>query len=407
MKQRTRAASARKNEFSEWRQRFIEAVNPCLEPKDVGIPHTEHSFPTSVGGCCQLGTDVKEIMLNRRQYCVELFTSGSLIMGANHTEQSRKLIDRSVGFDSNVVFGDLLPADEPCRSTVADLCVNARDSHLNSPLTAQNFGPFDFVQRPRSVRPMEGRVLKVKLRGAAPDVVSFTLHDIAGKPLDQLWLNNLLDVFALSEREDLDRQLREATDLFVGRIARAMADLPSGGAWTRFVERLAGVSPEAVPASFRAAFAVEVARREVSEEVSGTWDGQEASAFEFGESAGGRHLEVANSPVSIDGRRAVGRSSVEEPKKAKAPKKKAAPRAKKPDPDPAQTKLVRNITLERLDEAGEKGLIEAVLVATVKSRAKESYPNLLPHQILAVLRGMKDSGRVRNSAGRWMRMGRW
>ena len=169
--------------------------------------------------------------------------------------------------------------------------------------------------------------------------------------------------------------------------------------------RLDDVEAARVPESFRISFGAEVERRGVGAERVDAWL-DEPNAFAFGDDiAKGRHIEAANGPVSIDGRRAMGRASEsEKPKRAKNP---AAPRRKAAVADPAKAAFVQQVALERLGAVGERGLIEAVLIAAIRARGKDDFSDLLPHEVTAVLRSLKDAGRVRYSAGRWMRAGRW
>ena len=69
--------------------------------------------------------------------------------------------------------------------------------------------------------------------------------------------------------------------------------------------------------------------------------------------------------------------------------------------------VLSELCLERLGQAHESGLKEAVLIAGVRHRARETYPNVNPHEVTGVLKTLKEQGRVRYSAGRWSRASAW
>jgi hypothetical protein len=68
---------------------------------------------------------------------------------------------------------------------------------------------------------------------------------------------------------------------------------------------------------------------------------------------------------------------------------------------------IRQTALDRLGDVGDAGLAESVLVAGIRFRLKERFPAMPPQEVFGVLKELVTQGRVRQSAGRYRRSGRW
>ncbi len=66
--------------------------------------------------------------------------------------------------------------------------------------------------------------------------------------------------------------------------------------------------------------------------------------------------------------------------------------------------FIETTLLNRLHEAGRRGLLEAVVVAAVTHRAHEFVGSVSAVEVKKVLKNLAESGRVSHSAGRWRRL---
>jgi len=162
------------------------------------------------------------------------------------------------------------------------------------------------------------------------------------------------------------------------------------------VNEIAEVDASHVPAGFRALFSEQAERDDRDSTPLNTlaekWNAVEPVAFEVSEGA----------------------PAIEKAKTAKAPRSKTrrgslgAGRARPSAvTDETRVRLISDLCMERLSNASDSGLKELVLVAGVRHRAKADYPNVTPNEVTTVLKGLKASGRVRYSAGRWSSVARW
>ena len=82
-----------------------------------------------------------------------------------------------------------------------------------------------------------------------------------------------------------------------------------------------------------------------------------------------------------------------------APKKK---RRRSTIVDDERADWISEDVLSRVIKYGNRGLKEHVIVAG--SRHRSPFKDLTEAEVLAVLRRMKREGRIRHSAGRWMKI---
>jgi len=242
--------------------------------------------------------------------------------------------------------------------------------------------------------------------------VELLVRDMASKPMRQVSLRNILDLFAISELDGLSPRLRTALQGYPERIARAVGDLPSGASWDGFLKELLELGGDYVPASFRTVLAVEIERRGTShaaDNLEAELNANEPTPFEFGAS-------------KIKLRRAEAKKP--EPKKKRVARMPGQPRATKersstpsapPTAKPRKTGLaavdddqqvfIRQVALERLGNKGSTGLAEAVLLAAIRHRAKTAVGEVTVTSVKLVLKDMEQRGQIRQTSGRWLLAG--
>ncbi|MFT4626176.1 MAG: hypothetical protein ACI8PZ_004851 [Myxococcota bacterium] len=210
----------------------------------------------------------------------------------------------------------------------------------------------------------------------------------------------MLDLMALSELEEPPASIKADLEDFRRRVHREVRDIPNGPEWTKFMTELEAIDAKRIPLSFRQVLIAEteregrdiIALKETLEE----WALEEPDSFVVG---------VIATPVARKAEQETRRASAPKPKRSRS---RVAPKvAVDSGIDPEKIEHVTEIILERLGSSSERGLAEKVLIAGIRHRAREEFPTLLPHEIMTVLRDLKESGRVRYSAGRWSRGTGW
>jgi len=257
---------------------------------------------------------------------------------------------------------------------------------------------------------MRRRVPVQNIRGSDPTLLEVQLQDLLRRPMGQLALVNVLDLVALSETEGRPRSLDRSLQLFVERITASIADLPAGPPWVEFLSELESIDGERVPPRFRELLAREAARedrdrdRDRVDALLAAWSEREPAPFELGKQrANVLRAVTSEAPASPRTPRSGGRSAPARPRPAQPARRERFVS----DDDREKAAWITELVLERVASAGDKGLSEQVLVAGLRHRARDRYPNLTPAEINAVLKTLRDSGRVRYSAGRWSAPGRW
>lgn len=253
---------------------------------------------------------------------------------------------------------------------------------------------------------MSRRIPLQPLRGSDPVLLEVQIQDLLRRPVAQLQPENVCDLIALGDLADPPAALRKGLEAFVERVRRETRDLPDGLSFAAFLGEFAALPPERIPATLRAIFAheqVEYRKDRVLGAQLETWGETEPEPFPLG----ARSVRVQRAeakPAPVEPLRKGVRSAADKPEKApRSPRKAAEPKAPRPAPvvDIERNKWVERTCLERLAESPESGLMETVLIAGVKFRAKSNYPDLTPPEITAALRRLRDRERVRTSAGRW------
>jgi len=234
-----------------------------------------------------------------------------------------------------------------------------------------------------------------QLRGSDPTRLEIQIQDLLRRPVGQLAPANLMDLLALAEHPSPPSAIQDALTKFVIRVKKEVADLPAGASWDQFVVDVGGVDAAVVPAGFRDLISDQLQRDDRDnaplEALLEKWSPVQPTPFEVGEVA----------------------PTIEHAKPARAPRasRRASPGAGRARPsavtDDERVRTITDICMERLSNASDSGLKELVLVAGVRHRAKQQYPNVTPNEVTAVLKSLKASGRVRYSAGRWSSVARW
>ncbi len=256
------------------------------------------------------------------------------------------------------------------------------------------------------------------LRGSDSTLLEVQVPDLWKLPLGQVHLLNVLDLFELHSTEGCPRSLKGGLQTFNDRTLREIRDLPFGASWDAFVGELAEVDAGRIPAVVRDLLAAEAERRDHSatRELLSALEGRDPESFEIGVRKAKvqraeavtpkkkRSLEPSSAPSEGRSRKSESSSSSS---RSSASASSNANRVGGPILDIDRHKFLQQIALERLAGTSEKGLMEAVLVAGIRHLAKDEYNDVTPKQIKDALKGLKDDGRVRYSAGRWMSPSRY
>jgi hypothetical protein len=243
----------------------------------------------------------------------------------------------------------------------------------------------------------------LELRGSDPTLLHVQLPDLLRRPIGQIAPVNLMDLVELASTPGRPKEIDAALQRFVDGIARQVADIPHGRSWDQFLQDLEELAPAAVPHRFRAMLAAETVERPDTtarvQRLLEKWATAEPTPFELGT----RKARVQRAEMVQPRAPSPEPSSAPREGRARAPRSERAPSAPKPKPitDIDRHQFVVAQALERLGRNPEKGLLETVLVAGVRHAAKERYPDLTPHEVIAILRQLKDANRLRYSAGRW------
>jgi hypothetical protein len=260
---------------------------------------------------------------------------------------------------------------------------------------------------------MSTRVPAQDLRGADLTLLEVTLPELVRRPISQLHLINVLDLVELADTDGVSKSLRRALSGFVDNLQRQISDLPRGRSFDEWLDELRGIDAERVPTRFREILAHEGEERdhEGVRDLLASWADTEPAPFVMGQvktrvqrAEAVKPRRPAPEPTSAprEGRRkSSSRSS------SSSGGSSTGRKISQPVEDIERQKFLEQIVLERLAAVSDKGLAEAVLLAGVKHRAKSTYDDVTPVQVKSALSNLKDSGRVRFSAGRWSAAGRW
>lgn len=218
-------------------------------------------------------------------------------------------------------------------------------------------------------------------------------QDALSLPLGQIEHGTLADLMALSEiPEQLSTEQAKDFGAFRDQMVREISDLPEGELLVEFLEALATIEPERVPASLRDAVEGRTA------DAAGEKDKEAAAALVA-------HLETGSPtaitlPVvaaDIDASQQTGDGTPRREVLPAAPKKT---RRKTTVVDERREEWIREDVLSRLAKYGSRGLKESIVVAGARHRAP--WEDLSSAEVLATLRKLKRENRLRFSAGRWM-----
>ncbi len=130
-------APTREDKFLERRQILLAVVDELLQPRHVLCRHLRHGLQVLTGSGGQDPSNIEEFVLNPSELHFETcgFWSVTDLLGIEHPhkpDRGIQFIDGPVGFDSEAVLPDLLPARQACFSGVSRLGVDLRDAHILS-----------------------------------------------------------------------------------------------------------------------------------------------------------------------------------------------------------------------------------------------------------------------------------
>ena len=236
----------------------------------------------------------------------------------------------------------------------------------------------------------KNRMSIASLRCSDTNTLLVLTQDALSLPLGQIEPATLVDLLAISELQDqLPKAL--AADLLNFRTYafNQITDLPDGEALANVVSELIRLEPESIPQTLREFFAelLPLRRQPLSLEklqaLALRLDGKPPEA-------------ITLPPIPIRPPKTAKKT-----KKAKA--KSTKPRTTRitaSQVDDRRAEWIEEDVLGRLQNYGNRGLKEAILIAGTRHRA--SWKDLSGAEILAVMRRMKREFKIRFSAGRWM-----
>lgn len=254
---------------------------------------------------------------------------------------------------------------------------------------------------------MNRRVPVLPLRGSDATLLEVQLPDVLRRPLGQIAVVNVMDLVALAESPGVPRSLERGLAGFVDGLSRLLADIPKGRSWDQFVDELSELSGRQVPHKFRAMLAAEADSPERAQarvqSLLERWSGEEPEPFQIGPRVTRiQRAEMVQPKAPSAEPSSAPRDRGERGERApRAPKAPSPPKAAKPVTDVERRDFVVDQAMERLARTSDKGLAEAVLVAGIRHAAREQYPDMTPVEVTTVLKQLKETNRVRNSAGRW------
>ncbi len=255
---------------------------------------------------------------------------------------------------------------------------------------------------------MNRDVPTLELRGCDQVLLEAQLPDLLRRPIGQIAPLNVMDLVELASTEGRPKATDRALQGFVAGLPRQLADIPRGRSWEIFLTDLEELPADGVPLVFRSMVEAEGRNRpDTTARVDALllrWQGITPAPFVMDAKRGRVQRATMAEPKVEVSRAERALRGPKEPKEPKAPRV-AAPKAEKAKVvvDVERQEFVIQQVLERLGRtSSDKGLLEVVLVAGIKHAAKEQYPDMIPGEIIGILRQLKDRNRVRYSANRWM-----
>ena len=236
------------------------------------------------------------------------------------------------------------------------------------------------------------------LRKSDPLTLSVLVQDLVRKPLVGLDLRTLSDLFALADEESLPPDLLRDLRKFREQMLREIADLPDGEKLQDWLKDLLSVAAARIHGTLRSGVlsrADDIALRpqtmELLEKVESHFSTEQADG-----------VEIVAKAVRVVQRGPNILSPEEKKKRRAAGQTRRAPRVEK---NPERSQWIRADLLERLDNYGDRGLKQAMLLAGAKHRSP--WDDLSDTEIVAVLRDLEKAGKIKRTTNRWAIKGRW
>jgi hypothetical protein len=225
--------------------------------------------------------------------------------------------------------------------------------------------------------------------------------DLLRVPLSGVDRRSLCDLVALSERTDLPVQLTRDLQKYREQMIREFNDLPDGDKLRLFLSELTEVDASRVPGTLREGVLARIEEpllprtQELFEGLARHFESLEPEDAESTDRPAVRveQVQAKKKPVArTEGKRGPQRGR-DEPR-----------RIAKPKITPERAEWIRNDVLARLADYPDQGLKQAMLVAGARHRAP--WNDLKESEIVIVLKSLESGHRVRNIAGRWIRVAR-
>lgn len=250
-----------------------------------------------------------------------------------------------------------------------------------------------------------------KLRGKDPLTLELLVTEMMVRPLGQISVLNVADLFALNESSQVPYDLEPRLRRFCARMVTEIADLPNGSVFAAFVKGIADCEQGRIPKALRTVMSDEASKpsrgaseRSLVAELEQLWLDAVPLEFEVGDRSMApvvvKTEEKAPGTRTPRGSRSTKGSTSGRTRSASRASETTSRRVVVSDP--ARDAWTEQTCIERLASAKSKGLLEAVVMAGVKRRAKGSYPDLSNEDVKAALRRLERAGTVRTSAGRWI-----
>jgi hypothetical protein len=235
------------------------------------------------------------------------------------------------------------------------------------------------------------RVSVERLRQSPPSMIQVLTSDVIRQHVDRIEPATVADLFALSEL-NLAGGLGPDLSNWAARAAREILDMPDGDRRIAFLEEVARIPADHVPARMREAIVALVG-------VAGAAATPILQALQTAWAAMPPAEVTPPAPRKTD---AAAKATAE---KKPATRKPATPKAAKtpaPYVDPRRAEWIREDALVRLSarEYADRGLKESIFVDGIRHRSP--YKDLTIAEVLTELRKLERERKLKHTADRWM-----
>lgn len=238
------------------------------------------------------------------------------------------------------------------------------------------------------------RISVERLRKSPPAMIQVLTSDVIRQHIDRIDPGTVADLYALSEL-NLPGGLGTDLSTWAARASRELVDMPEGDVRVLFLEEVARIPADQVPARMREALDG-VARVATGPSVgllqslATAWAAVPPAVVELPQP---RKSDTSRVSAPASG------GAAKPPKAAAAPK---APRTPAAMVDPRRAEWIREDAFARLSarEYAERGLKESIFVDGIRHRSP--YKDLTAAEVLTELRKLERERKLKHTADRWM-----